>query len=193
MKDLRFQTKEQGMILISYSDENRQQAESLVDYLDENIETVMGCIAHSCGASQGDAETYLSSDRQRARFDKVKAVIAIISPDCSRKDEILFELGAAWALNLFILMIFLPGIDIREMPEQLSSSPFVDVDARDAHIMLRDATREITSLLGLTEKKGVSLFLSLDRTLKAMRNEQIWQRPSSRQDDDEDQDDLDED
>jgi hypothetical protein len=181
------------MIFISYSDENRQQAESLMNYLDENIEMIMEHIACP-GESWQDAGTYPSLDCQKAFWNKVKAVIAIVSPDSAGHGEILFRLGAAWALDLFILIIFLPGIDIRDMPEPLSNSPFVDVDSKDAHIRLRDATRDIASLLGLREKKGANIFLSLDRTLKAMRmrNAQSVPGPDLTRDDDA-QDNLDED
>ncbi|MDR1481094.1 MAG: hypothetical protein LBI74_00540 [Synergistaceae bacterium] len=165
------------MILISYSDENLSHAELLVNYLDENIEMITDRITRS-DTWRCSAGVYPStSNFLRGNSGKVKAVVAIISPEGERRDEILFELGAAWALNLFILMIFLPGIDIRDMPEQLSRIPYVNVEARDAHIQLRDATRDIAARLGLKEKNGTHIFPSLDRTLKAMRNVLIWPEP----------------
>jgi hypothetical protein len=160
------------MILISCSDENRAQADTVVKFLHENIEIPTDGIMHTFHVWNDSADAGDVSRKLKTYMGKARTVIAIISPESSGKRELLFELGAAWALNLFILILFLPGVDARDIPEPLADCVYVNVDAKDAHIRLRDATREIASFLRLPEKKGMHIFSSLDAALKLMRHPQ---------------------
>jgi hypothetical protein len=157
------------MILISHSDENMEQANTLVNFLHENIEIPDEDLLRSCDSWRGSTDVDSASRKLKSCMSRANALIAIISPEDTMRSEIMFELGAAWSLNVFILMIFLPGVDVRDVPEPLADCSFVDVDSKDAHIRLRDATRDIASLLGLPEKRGMHVFSSLDNALKSMR------------------------
>ncbi|MDR3332785.1 MAG: toll/interleukin-1 receptor domain-containing protein [Synergistaceae bacterium] len=157
------------MIFISHSEENQISANSLVNFLLENIEISPSAIIYTNSNYPDGQDSHVLS-AFRASMDAAKVVIAIVSLESLKNSMSMFELGAAWALGKMLNIVFLSGVDMRDMPEPLASCDFVEIDSNDAHIRLMDMARNIAERLTLPEKRGMHVFASLNAAIKALRH-----------------------
>jgi TIR domain len=157
------------MIFISHKETDNVLAEALVEFLrsslvvaDRNIrcssvpgfqlplgKTVSGQLKEDVGASD--------------------VLFALITPASINAPWVLFEIGAAWALNRRIIPILSPGIRPRDLPGPLSEYVVIDGSQGSAAARLRDAVNQIALQLGLTEKGGGLAQSSLESFLSLLR------------------------
>lgn len=154
------------MIFISHTEKDQASAAMLADFLTACIDVpaeairTTGSISTDCGSSRG----------LKANISESDVILALIPPESLRSNWVIFELGAAWAMDKLLFLFFMPGIDFRDLPEPLSNYPSVDVESPHAHITIMDMARDIADFLGVAERKSGSVLPALERLIETLRS-----------------------
>ncbi|MDL2263586.1 toll/interleukin-1 receptor domain-containing protein [Synergistaceae bacterium OttesenSCG-928-I11] len=156
------------MIFISHTERDEASAEALAAFLVESIQIPPDRIRRTGSPSNEDYAQMCR--RLKEDIGGSDVILALISPDSLCSSWVIFELGAAWAMDKLLFLFFKSGIDFRDVPEPLSHYPSVDVDHPHAHITIMDMVRDIADFLGLPERKDGNTFISLERLLDTMQS-----------------------
>lgn len=156
------------MIFISHTEKDRASAEALASFLAESIAITPEAIKATGDAAAANGGR--SPRTLRACINDSDVILALIPPESLRSNWVIFELGAAWAMDKLLFLFFMPGIDFRDLPEPLSNYPSVDVEDPHAHITIVDMARDIADFLGLAERKNANVLPAIERLLETMRN-----------------------
>lgn len=155
------------MIFISHSESDARSAELLREFIIESME-VSGdrVILSRRGADEDSASEWM---RMKSDLEACSAVVALIPSDDASARGVLLELGAAWALDRLIFLIFMPGVSILDMPSLLSNYQSADAANDDAHITMMDVVRETADFLGVKMSKRGDTLGALERFLESVR------------------------
>ena len=156
------------MIFISHTEKDHASADALAAFLAESIAVPAEAIKTTGDATT--AEGGCSPRELRASINDSDVILALIPPESLRSNWVIFELGAAWAMDKLLFLFFMPGIDFRDLPEPLSNYPSVDVEDPHAHITIVDMARDIADFLGLAERKNGNVLPAIERLLETMRD-----------------------
>ena len=156
------------MIFISHSERDEASAAALAEFLAECVEISPDDIRRT-GSSTGEDYSQMCR-RLKEDIGASSVILALVPPESMCSSWVIFELGAAWAMDKLLFLFFMPGIDFRDMPEPLSNYPSVDVAHPHAHIAIMDAARDIADFLGLPERKDGNTFIALERLLDTMQS-----------------------
>lgn len=156
------------MIFISHTERDEASAKALAAFLSECIEIPPERIRRTGASAHEDYATMCK--RLKEEISSSDVILAVVSPESLCGNGVVFELGAAWAMDKLLFLFFLSGIDFRDMPEPLSNYPSVEADHPHAHITIMDMARDIADFLGLPERKNGNTFISLERLLDTMQN-----------------------
>lgn len=155
------------MIFISHTEKDQASAAALAEFLAESIKVPMESIRSTCDLS--GSELGVSSRSSKEAIGRCSVLLALIPPESLRSSWVMFELGAAWAMDKLLFLFFMPGIDFRDIPEPLSSYPSVDIEHEHAHITIMDMVGDVAEFLGLPEKKSGNILPLLERLIGTMR------------------------
>jgi hypothetical protein len=80
----------------------------------------------------------------------VKVLVVLCSPNSLQRPWVSFEAGCAWARNIGIVPICLPGLTLAELPKPLSNFPGLDLKERDFSKTLISTLAKKLGVLGMT-------------------------------------------
>ncbi|MDR3321362.1 MAG: toll/interleukin-1 receptor domain-containing protein, partial [Synergistaceae bacterium] len=123
------------MIFISHSERERRSASALRRFLMEAT-NVAGNKIFCTRIHDQNASGEKFSEQLKFELRGCGIVFSILTPDSIMSDWVLFELGAAWALGKKLCLVFMDGVDFRDLPVLLSGFPYVDMDEQNAPIRL---------------------------------------------------------
>lgn len=166
------------MIFISHSEKDRLAAGTLSGFLLDNLEITPGDLKSTCIHSTQLPDCRAVSKQLKSDIYNSEVVIALVSGGGPRSETVMFELGAAWALGKFIVIIFTAGSDFRDLPQPLGTYTDLSLDSKDAHIVFMDILREIADVTGAAIRKGGNTLALIERAIQILKKDSEPERPA---------------
>jgi hypothetical protein len=167
---LRSNLQGRNKVFISHKESDQEMAEDLVElileFLDLNNENII------CTSVPGHTLKYgkpiIQSIKDEIHDSPV--MIALITPDSLKSTWVLFELGASWALNKFVIPILAPTLTEKDLPGPISELHCVMVDSPKASSDLLKALSDISSHMDVPQKNSLKIIHKLETFLNAFRS-----------------------
>lgn len=151
-------------IFISHAEADAQIAELLVNLLLSSLSVVDDEIrCTSVSGHQlpfGNISQILKDDLRLSPI-----ITALITETSLASKWMMFELGAAWALNKTVIPIIAPNLTHKDLPGPLGADSCIQICNPDAPSRIRDALKQISLELKVEEKTGGKSQSNLDRFL----------------------------
>jgi len=122
------------MIFVSHRHKDQKIAEALADMLTSALD--IGQVDIRCTSVQPYRLRFglNTGDRLREEIKHAKAVLGILSPDTLESSYVMFELGAAWAQNIYTCPLLARGANTADIPSPIHdlapAQLWVDSDAQ---------------------------------------------------------------
>jgi len=114
-------------IFISHAHDDERIADSLVDVVREVFEVKNENIRATSLPEHNLPIGVDTPEQLRQEIDKSEAIVGIITPSSIRSEYVLFELGAAWALEKPIYPLLASGTSRENLPGPLKERNYVDL------------------------------------------------------------------
>ena len=98
-------------------------------------------------------------------------LFALLTLDSVRSTWVLFELGAAWALDRLTIPILGPGVSYKDLPGALTDYPCISMDEPEVKVRgrLEDAFKQISDRHSITRKSGGRFVTAMENWIKAFK------------------------
>jgi uncharacterized protein YbaR (Trm112 family) len=107
----------------------------------------------------------------RDNLNESSVLFPLLTQDSIQSTWVLFELGAAWALNRVVVPILGPGVAYRNLPGALSAYPCISVEEAESKVRARieDALKQVSTDLKIGRKTGGRQTNAVDDFIKVLR------------------------
>lgn len=132
------------MIFVSHKHVNQEIAEALVDFIVAGLGIARNQIR--CTSTPGSQLSFGRPIEEQLKGDisEARAVFALLTEESKNAHWVLFELGAAWALNKVIVPILAPGLSVADLPGPLPNYPCVVIGTENATGQMIDALNQVS-------------------------------------------------
>jgi hypothetical protein len=157
-------------VFVSHSHQDSAAAKALVDMLLAKLSFVDEDIR--CTSVPGHQLPFGKNiaDILKKDINESPAILALITADSLLSKWVMFELGAAWALDKVIYPIVGPNINLRDLPGPLSHLPCVEIESSDASSRTSDLLHQLAVDLKLEQKNGGKAQASFDSFLNQYKS-----------------------
>ena len=164
--------KDKSMLFISHSEKDKNLASKLIDFVESSLQT--DTIDIRCSSVPGYQLPFGKTISQQLKEDinKSSFLVVIISENSLISDWVLFELGAAWALDITVVPIIVGNLTYNSMPGPLGSQSCIETCIDGASNRLRDAIKQMSDIFKVPEKSGGKCQDKLEQFLQACKNYQ---------------------
>jgi hypothetical protein len=158
------------MLFISHSEEDKEYAEKLIDFIESSLKS--NDLIIRCTSVAGYQLPFGSTISQQLKEDinKSKVLIVILSKKSLSSNWVLFELGAAWGLDITVIPVLDIGLTHRSLPGPLSSQTCIEMDSINSANRLRDAITQISKEFDIVENPGSKSQDKLDKFIAMYSN-----------------------
>jgi hypothetical protein len=122
-------------VFICHTESNTQWVDQLVEFL-ETSSTNPALIRCSFLPGYALSSEESDSDDLREALMRSDVVLAVTAPDALVNAQFMFELGASWAFDTWIIPVMLPGTSSEDLPKPIRNLPGLTIDGPEAVIKL---------------------------------------------------------
>lgn len=135
--------KDKSMLFISHSEKDKNVASKLIDFVENSLQT--DTLDIRCSSVPGYQLPFGKTISQQLKEDinKSSFLVVIISENSLISEWVLFELGAAWALDIPVVPILVGDLTYKNMPGPLGSQSCIETCTDGASNRLRDAIKQM--------------------------------------------------
>jgi hypothetical protein len=134
-------------IFISHRHEDRTTAAALMELLKLAFQAEKTDIRCTSVTSHGLETGVQTSSQLRSSIVGAEVVIGILTPNVSRSDYVLLELGAAWGCGIPTLPVTANGASATDVPPILDELHRISLESKDGCLRLIEDIARRTSLL----------------------------------------------
>lgn len=156
-------------IFISHAEADSHRTELLVNFLLSSLQIAEDQIR--CTSVPGHQLPFRNNISELLKTDLQLSpvIMTLITKTSLASTWVMFELGAAWALNKTIIPIIAPSLTHRDLPGPLANNTCIQIGNFDTSSRIRDALKQISLELKIEEKTGGKSQSNLDKFLAACK------------------------
>lgn len=122
-------------VIICHTETDTEWVDLLVEYLEASSRDSLSIRCSSLpGYGLNSPET--DGDEFRSAITHADAVIAVVTKEALGDAQIMLEIGAAWALDRWMVLLLDPGLTLEELPKPLQNLTCLLMDGPQALIQL---------------------------------------------------------